>query len=167
MGTVKIRKSIKNKIIMGTETSPGLLHYQFGKEVEEQCITPEQIYCQTIENAGGVPYQLIFGPELGEGWYRNIGYGIKNLFDVNPFEFTETLYQRMIEKIIPLNEDIPPDPSETRRRIINRQIQNYNAEILLQFSNGEKKWIKDTSVNRSKCISTLKRPWTRRRKATV
>ena len=145
-GTVKVRKSNKNKIIMGPATSPGLLHYQFDKETIQQYIMPEQIYCQTIENAGGVPYQLIFGTEIGAGCYRNIGDGVKSLFDIQPFEFTETLYMRMIEKIIPLNENIPPDPLETRRRIINRQIQNYRAEILLQFSNGEKKWIKDTSV---------------------
>ena len=128
---------------MGPATSPDLLHYQ---EVEQQRLTPEHVYCQTIENAGGVPYQLLFGPEIGTGWYRNIGYGIKSLFNVPPFEFTEALYLRMIEKIIPLNEDIPADPTETRRRIINRQIQNCNAEILLRFSSGEKKWIKDTSV---------------------
>lgn len=128
---------------MGPATSPDILHYQ---EVEQQCVTPEQIYCKTIENAGGVPYQLLFGPEVGTGWYRKIGYGIKSMFDVPPFEFTESLYLRMIEKIIPLTADIHPDPKETRRRIINRRIQNYNAEILLRFSNGEKKWIKDTSV---------------------
>ena len=127
---------------MGPATSPVLLHCQ----VDEQCITPEQIYFQTIENAGGIPYQLIFGNTIGEGWYRYIGDGIKSLFGVHPFEFTEMLFLRMIEKVIPLNEDIPPDPSEARKRIINRQIQNFRAEILLKFSNGDKKWIKDTSV---------------------
>jgi len=128
---------------MGPATSPDLLHYQ---EVEQQGLTPEQVYCHTIENAGGVPYQLLFGPELGTGWYRNISYGIKGMFNVPPFEFTEALYLRMIEKIIPLNGNIPADPAETRRRIINGQIQNYNAEILLRFSNGDNKWIKDTFV---------------------
>src|SRR5664279_5088494 len=52
----------------------------------------------------------------------------------------------MIEKIIPLNGNIPADPAETRRRIINGKIKNYNAEILLRFSNGDNKWIKDTFV---------------------
>ncbi len=127
---------------MGPVISPDLLHCQ----VEEQCVTPEQIYFQTIENSGGIPYQLIFGSEIGEGWYKTIGEGVKSLFGVRPFEFTEKLYLHMIEKIIPLNEDIPADLPEARKRIINRQIQNFRAEIQLKSSNGDKKWIKDTSV---------------------
>jgi signal transduction histidine kinase len=146
ISTVKVKKSNKNKIIMGPATSPDLLHYQFDKEMVQQYNMPEQIYCQTIENAGGVPYQLIFGTEIGTGWYRNIGFGVKSLFDIQPFEFTEMVYQRMIEKINPLSADIPSDPSETRKRIMNRQIQNYNAELLIRSSNGVKKWIKDSAV---------------------
>jgi signal transduction histidine kinase len=143
---VKVKKGNKNKIIMGSATSPDLLHCQFDKEVEEQCISPEQIYCQTIDNAGGVPYQLIFGSAVGDGWYRNIGLGIQSLFGIQPFEFTETLYQQKIEKIVPLCEDIPVDPVETRSRIINGLIQSYRAELLVRLSNGVQKWIKDTSV---------------------
>ena len=131
---------------MGQVTSPELLHSHFGKEVEEQCVFPEQTYRLAIENAGGIPYQLIFGPEIGEGWYRNIGSGINGLFGVQAIDFTEMLYLSMTDKIIPLNPDMHPDPSETRRRLINRQIQNYRAEILLKSLNGDKKWIRDTSV---------------------
>jgi signal transduction histidine kinase len=127
---------------MGPITSPDLSHCQ----VEEQCNSPEQIYFQTIENSGGIPYQLIFGSEPGEGWYRYVGEGIKSLFGVPAYEFTEKLYLRMIDKMIPLSEDTPPDPEEAQKRIINRQIHNLKAEIQLKSSNGDKKWIKDTSV---------------------
>jgi hypothetical protein len=42
-------------------------------DAERQFINSEALYCQAIENADGVPFQLIFGPRAGEGYYLNIG----------------------------------------------------------------------------------------------
>jgi|GEM_PF-738910 Signal transduction histidine kinase len=144
--TVKAKKLIKNKIIMRPVTSPDYLSCRISKEVEEQFNNSGDFFYQAIENADGVPYQLVFGPGIGEGYYLNVGYGIKQLFGVAPVEFTEDLFQRMIEEVIPLTEDISRDPVESRQKIIDGKIQKYKAEILVTTPSGEKKWIRDTSI---------------------
>jgi signal transduction histidine kinase len=52
----------------------------------------------------------------------------------------------MIEEIIPVSEDIPADPVETRKKIIGGAIRKYKAELLVKTQDGEKKWIRDSSV---------------------
>ena len=76
----------------------------------------------------------------------NVGDGIKQLLGITSGEFTEELFQGMIEEIIPLGEDIPADRAESREKIMNGGIQKYKAEILVTIPGGEKKWIKDSSV---------------------
>ena len=76
----------------------------------------------------------------------NVGDGIKQLLGINSGEFTEQLFQGMIEEIIPLSEDIPKDRVESREKFINMGIQRYKAEILVRTPCGEKKWIRDSSV---------------------
>jgi hypothetical protein len=93
-----------------------------------------------------VPYQLIFGADMGDGLFLNPGYGIKQLFDIIPGEFTEKLFQQMIEEIIPAFEGIPVDSSQARIKIINGEIQKYRAELLVTTPGGEKKWIKDCAI---------------------
>lgn len=131
---------------MRPENSPDDLSCRFSKEVEDQLYSSGDFFCQVIENAAGVPYQLIFGKGIGEGYYLNVGDGIKQLLGINSGEFTEQLFQGMIEEIIPLSEDIPKDRVESREKFINRGIQRYKAEILVRTPCGEKKWIRDSSV---------------------
>ena len=131
---------------MRSGISPDYQGCQFTNEVEKQFNNSGDFLCRVIENADGVPYQLVFGPAIGEGYYLNVGFGIKQLFGITPVEFTEELYHRMIEEIIPSNEDIPRNPVELREKIISGKIQNYKAEILVMTPSGEKKWIKDSFI---------------------
>ena len=131
---------------MRPENSPDDLSCRFSKEVEDQLYSLGDFFCQVIENAAGVPYQLIFGKGIREGYYLNVGDGIKQLLGINSGEFTEQLFQGMIEEIIPLSEDIPKDRVESREKFINRGIQRYKAEILVRTPGGEQKWIRDSSV---------------------
>ena len=103
-------------------------------------------FCQVIENAGGVPYQLIFGQQSGEGSILYTGSGIRELLGVEPEDLTEKVFEDMIEERIPLSEDIPADPPEARRKFINGEIRVYKAEILVRTSGGERKWIRDSSL---------------------
>jgi PAS domain S-box-containing protein len=114
--------------------------------VEEQFNISGDLLNQAIENADGVPYQLIFGTGIGDGHFLNVGFGVKSLFGISPGEFTEKLFQQMIEEIIPGSEDIPADPVETREKIISGAIRKYKAELLVKTPDGEKKWIRDCSV---------------------
>jgi signal transduction histidine kinase len=131
---------------MRPEISPEYPNNRFTKEVEEQFNFTADILYRAVENADGVPYQLIFGADIGDGLFLNPGYGIKQLFDIIPGEFTEKLFQQMIEEIIPAFKGIPVDSSQARIKIINGEIQNYRAELLVTTPGGEKKWIKDCAI---------------------
>jgi len=98
------------------------------------------------ENADGVPFQLIFGQQIGEGIYLNTGAGVRQLLGISPEDFTEKTFHDMIEEIVPLSDDIPADLLISRRKFINGEIKNYRAEILVKLPGGGKKWILDTSV---------------------
>ena len=122
------------------------LAYRFSKEEEEQFINSENLFRQAIENADGVPFQLIFGPRPGEGFYLNVGTGIKQLLGLSQLEFTEKRYNELMEKVIPLSDNISSDLSIAREKFINGELKNYKAEILVRTNLGEKKWIQDSSL---------------------
>ncbi len=126
--------------------SPANLGYRFGKEDDEHFINWEKLYCQAIENVDGVPFQLIFGPGPGEGYYLNVGTGIKQLLGILPEEFTERRYNELVEKVIPLSDDISSDLLIAREKFINGDLKNFKAEILVRIPGGEKKWILDSSL---------------------
>ena len=130
---------------MRTSNNPDHLNNPLSRDVKENLNNSGDLY-QAIENADGVPYQLVFGPRLGEGYYLNIGDGIGQLFSVSPGEFTEKLFQEVVGEIIPLSADTPPDPGELREKIISREIRKYKIEMLVTTPEGEKRWIKDCSV---------------------
>lgn len=131
---------------MGTSVTPEILNYRFAKEVEEQISNSSGSLFQTIENADGVPYQLIFGKETGDGYFQNVGHQIIQLLGIPPREFTEQVFQQMIKEIIPLADGISSDRTELRHQIINGEIRKYKAEILVKTPDGQQKWIKDTSI---------------------
>lgn len=104
------------------------------------------ILFHAIENADGVPFQLIFGQHIGEGYYLRVGDGIEKLLGIAPADFTEKRYHDMIEEVIPLSGNIPSDPAEARRRIMAGEVSTYRTEVLVRTSSGERKWIRDTSL---------------------
>jgi signal transduction histidine kinase len=53
----------------------------------------------------------------------------------------------MIEEIIPITPGIPGNSVELRKKILTREIQKYNAEVLVITPSGDKKWIRDTSIS--------------------
>jgi signal transduction histidine kinase len=104
-----------------------------------------QLY-NVIENAGGVPFQLIFGPEPGSGFYRYIGEGVRDLLGVDQQSFTERVFVDMIRRIIPMDSNIPADSYEMRRKFLLGEIPNYKAEVLVAVNGGRLKWIRDCSM---------------------
>jgi signal transduction histidine kinase len=103
-------------------------------------------FFHAIENADGVPFQLIFGPRIGDGYYLNVGIGIIKLLGIPPEDFTEKMFHEMIEEVVPLSGDIPADPEETRRKFISGELRSYRAEVLVRRAGGEKRWIRDASL---------------------
>lgn len=113
---------------------------------EDHLINPDCIWCKAIENADGIPFQLIFGPEIGDGHYSNVGAGIKHLLEIEPDELTEKLYLSMVQDFVPLSDDIPTDIKECRNKFLRGEIKSYKARLLLNTPSGNSKWIKDTSI---------------------
>jgi signal transduction histidine kinase len=101
---------------------------------------------RVIENAGLVPFRLIFGEQPGEGSYPDIGSAITDLLGIAPGDFTEKAFESMIEKIVPLSEDIPAEMSEAYLKFRNGELGSYNAEILVRTAGNERKWIHYSSL---------------------
>ena len=133
-------------IDMSLDRSRDNLSYRFCKEVEDHFFGPESLYCQAIENADGVPYQLIFGPKPGEGYFLKVGAGIKQLLGLSPDEFTESRYNELVEEVIPLSTDISSDLLISRVKLKNGEIKSFKAEVLIRTPEGVKKWIQDSSL---------------------
>jgi PAS domain S-box-containing protein len=133
-------------IDMRVEKSTDKPDYSFSKIDEENISNSGTIYCQAIENADGVPFQLIFGSQIGEGYYLNIGEGIKQLTGIKSEELTEKQFYELIEEIIPLSEEIPSNLTESREKFINGGLKRYKAEVLIRRPDGERVWILDSSL---------------------
>jgi signal transduction histidine kinase len=116
-----------------------------GNEMERSDSTADFLY-HAIENADGVPFQLIFGLHTGEGHYLNVGSGLSDLLGIAPGDFTERMFNEMIEEVVPLSDNIPHDPEEARRKFISGEIKSYRAEVLIRRAGGEKRWIRDASL---------------------
>jgi signal transduction histidine kinase len=125
---------------------PDNMGFHLSKEIEDQFSKTGDLYSRAIENVDGVPFQLIFGPQPGEGFYINVGENINKLLGIKPEEFTEKAYCEMIELIIPLSDDIPSDYSKTREKFLKGELKSFKAEVLIKTRTGEKKWIQDSSL---------------------
>lgn len=130
---------------MRPATISGFQNENVAREVEEKFNNSGDLY-QAIENADGIPYQLVFGKRKGEGYFLNVGDGIRELFGITTEEFTEDLFQRAIIEIIPLNADIPQNQAELNKKIISGELRKIKREIMIASAEGEKRWIKDCSI---------------------
>lgn len=131
---------------MSVEKSQYNSGHPIRKTDKEKHLNTWEFYCKIIENSDGVPFQLIFGPRPGEGYYLHFGNGIIQLLGISPEDFTEELIQGMIENIVPLSEEIPSDVSEARQKFISGEIKRYKAEILVRTAGNEKKWVLFSSL---------------------
>jgi signal transduction histidine kinase len=101
---------------------------------------------QAIENADGVPFQLIFGPQIGDGYFLFTGSGMTTILGVAPGDLSEKMVYEMVEEVVPLSIDVPDDHFEVRRRFISGELKNYRAEILIRGAGGEKRWLRNASL---------------------
>ncbi len=130
---------------MGLSKSQYNSMYQAGDN-EARAKDQEGFLHRVIDNAGLVPFRLIFGEQPGEGSYPEVGAGITDLLGIEPGDFTEKAFAGMIEKVVPLSEDTPLDISEVHLKLRNGEIKSYKAEILVRMPGGERKWIRYSSL---------------------
>jgi len=125
------------------------LQYNSGYQADENVVKshyPGELPDRIIENAGLVPFRLIFGELPGDTTYSDVGSGISELLGVAPADFSEKVFDGMIEKIVPLSEDYPADMSEVHLRFRSRELESYNAEIQVRLAGNERKWIRYSSL---------------------
>jgi len=113
---------------------------------EDAVRASEAFLRQAIENAEGVPFELIFGPRTGDGHYRNAGAGMERLLGVPPTKFTERRFLEMVQETIPLSPGIPADFEEARRMYLAGGIPDYRADVRVRTAGGQEKWIRDASL---------------------
>jgi signal transduction histidine kinase len=130
---------------MRPATIPGFQNENLAREAEEKFNFSGDLY-QAIENADGIPYQLVFGKKIGDGYFLNVGDGIRELFGVITGYFTEKLFYQSILEINPLISDTPYNPAELREKIISGEIRKCKNEIMIVTPEKEKRWIKDCFV---------------------
>lgn len=99
-----------------------------------------------IEYDEGVPFQLMFGHEPGEGNYIFVGEGMGKLTGIDTRQISEKTFAGMIEEVIPLSENVPADVSALRDYILKGIIADYRIEMLLNTPAGEKRWIKESAL---------------------
>jgi signal transduction histidine kinase len=116
-----------------------------GNDLEKFAGTTDFLF-HAIENADGVPFQLIFGPQIGDGYFLYRGSGITTLLGIAPEDLTEKIINEMIEKVVPLSDDMTGDPLEVRRKFISGELKSFRAEILVRRAGGEKRWIRNASL---------------------
>lgn len=117
-----------------------------GEDINIELMKPGSGFCELIENAGGVPFQLIFGPEPGTGYYVYMGSGIKELTGIEANKITEDMFQKLILEVKPLSDHIPVLISEARTGFIKGEIRKYKVELLIETADGNRRWIHDTSL---------------------
>jgi signal transduction histidine kinase len=117
-----------------------------GEDINIELMKPGNGFCELIENAGGVPFQLIFGPEPGTGYYVYMGSGIKELTGLDANVITEELFLKLILEVKPLSDHIPAAIREARDRFKIGEIRKYKVELLIQTPDGKRRWIHDTSL---------------------
>jgi hypothetical protein len=142
---VKVKKKNKNNLYMGPSTIPEILNYHSAMGADGVSFSSGFLY-RTIENADGIPYQLIFGSELGDGYFLNVGNGISQLFGISQKDFTEKFFQQIIEEVVPLVDGFSSDRVVSRQQILDGDVRRCKSEILVTTAKGDKKWIKDASV---------------------
>lgn len=99
-----------------------------------------------IEFDEGIPFQLMFGKEPGEGNYFFIGDGIEKLTGVSSSAFSEKILLAMVKEVNPLSEKLPADIPGIRQSLIHGSISDYRLEMRLAIPDGTEKWVRETSI---------------------
>jgi signal transduction histidine kinase len=122
----------------GSECKEGV---GIGRNESGKSADQEAFYLGVIENAGGVPFRLVFGTRDGDVRCAVAGKGINELLGIVQGEFSWKVLEGMIEEIVPLSEGAPKDTAEVWHKLINRELESFRAELRVRTKAGETRWI--------------------------
>jgi signal transduction histidine kinase len=130
----------------GSECNQGV---GIGKDAEVRLADSAAIFLRAIENAGGVPFRLVFEPEKETVCYCDAGEGIIGLLGVTRKEFTLKSFLSMIEELLPVSGEAETDLSQVHGKILSGETGSYKAEIRVRTGGGETKWIQYALVSQT------------------
>ncbi len=116
------------------------------KHAEDRLREREQIYRQSIEIAGAVPYLYIYGPSHNENHFEFMGEGIRKITGYSPEEITPTHWESITEKRYLLGDLAAYSWEEATRRVRAGLNSTWNCEYCIRARDGSLHWIYGSSV---------------------
>ncbi len=111
------------------------------KRAEEKLARSEAIYRKTVENAGGVPYQV----RLSDGRYDFMGPGIEKLVGIAAEKLTQEIFNGLIKEMIPADPSAPRDMAAYHETVASGKRSRHQVDLRIRTPNGEVKWLSDSS----------------------
>lgn len=118
------------------------------KQSEEALIRSEAIYREAIENASGIPYRMYYEIENGKlkHNYEFIGEGFEELFGFPPSELTMEKFKELVQEIVILDPEAPPDLNEYSKAFRRGEVSKFRVDFRIRTPAGAEKWVSDCSV---------------------
>ena len=107
-------------------------------------IDMRSFYWKAIEETGGVPYQLIAGEEGHEAPSLFTSEGITGLTGFRAEDFSEDVFDGMIEEITTETVITTGGIKDIHRRVLAGELKGFKGDLLVRTAGGEKRWIKDS-----------------------
>ena len=111
------------------------------KQAQQELARSEAIYRQTIEKAGGVPYQM----RWSDGKYDFIGSAIEKLVGIPTEKLTRRAFNELIVEMVPADPSAPTDMASYSKMVANGKRSFHQVDIRIRTSRGEEKWLSDCS----------------------
>jgi len=116
------------------------------KQAEEALRESEAIYRKAIEVAGGVPYRQSYPEEEFHIIYDFIGEGISQITGYNPEEFSEALWDSLVQESQLVGELTKYSWREAIQRVRSGASSIWQCEHRIRTRAGETRWIYETAV---------------------
>lgn len=144
---VKKEKHDKREAILRAVTSDDFKVYRSDVVAGRADDISADIKNRMIENAEGIPYELMFGNNGETAFFGSLSESVRELTGISKSLFTWDFYQKMIEEIrLAGDDETKISYDQLRERIIAGEITSYKAEVHIITPSGDRKWIKDCAV---------------------
>ena len=111
------------------------------RQAQQELTRSEAIYRQTIEKAGGVPYQV----RWADGKYDFIGSAIEKLIGIPAEKLTRKTFNELIEELVPADPSDPTDMASYSKMVANGKRDFHHVDIRIRTPQGKLKWLSDCS----------------------
>jgi PAS domain S-box-containing protein len=111
------------------------------KQAELKIQENEQLYHNTIESAGAVPYRRNYVTNS----FEFIGEGIRALTGYSADVFTVPLWRSIIQELVPSGKFSGMVEKEAVQKAISEKSKSFQWDVRIKAANGEERWLLDSS----------------------